>query len=98
MGLGRAATVTLFATLLLIITRQPLPNKNQFYQLLLVGRGNIGCPVFSALVISFPFITIDTGTSVLLLNETIDRITILFALLVVSIVAIGKRMPITQKI
>ncbi|MBN4073682.1 MAG: EamA family transporter [Gammaproteobacteria bacterium] len=48
-GLGRAVIAAIFAAALLIITKQPIPNKNQFYRLVIIAMGVvIGFPVFSA--------------------------------------------------
>ena len=45
-GLGRAVIASLVAAVLLIITRQKIPNRHQFYQLIAVASG---------VVIGFPF-------------------------------------------
>jgi len=48
-GLGRAVIAALFAGVFLIFTRQPIPNKKQLYQLMIVALGVvIGFPVLSA--------------------------------------------------
>ncbi|MCI0506204.1 MAG: DMT family transporter [Gammaproteobacteria bacterium] len=48
-GLGRAVLAAVFAALLLLITRQPLPDKFQFYKLLVIASGVVvGFPVLSA--------------------------------------------------
>ncbi len=48
-GLGRSVVAAVFAALLLLITRQLLPNKHQFYKLSIVALGVvIGFPLLSA--------------------------------------------------
>ncbi len=48
-GLGRAVVAALVAAMLLLGTRQPLPNRNQLNRLLVVGSGVVvGFPLFSA--------------------------------------------------
>ena len=47
-GLGRAVIASLVAAVLLIITRQKIPNRHQFYQLITVASG---------VVIGFPILT-----------------------------------------
>lgn len=48
-GLGRSVVAAVFAALLLLITRQLLPNKHQFYNLSIVALGVvIGFPLLSA--------------------------------------------------
>lgn len=49
-GLGRAVVAAVFAALILVITRQPLPNKSQFLQLTITALGVvIGFPILSAI-------------------------------------------------
>jgi len=48
-GLGRAVLASLFAAMLLLVTRQKIPNKTQFVQLAIVALGVIlGFPVLTA--------------------------------------------------
>ena len=48
-GLGRAVPAALVAAMLLLITRQPVPNRKQLYQLLVIAAGVVlGFPVLSA--------------------------------------------------
>jgi drug/metabolite transporter (DMT)-like permease len=48
-GLGRAVLAAFFAALLLLITRQPIPDKYQFCKLLVIASGVVvGFPVLSA--------------------------------------------------
>ena len=48
-GLGRAVVAAVVAILLLIITKQPLPSRRQFYKLIIIALGVvIGFPIFSA--------------------------------------------------
>jgi len=48
-GLGRAVIAATFAVVLLMVMKQPIPIKNQFYRLAITAMGVvIGFPVFSA--------------------------------------------------
>jgi len=48
-GLGRAVIAATFAAVLLMVMKQPIPIKNQFYRLAITAMGVvIGFPVFSA--------------------------------------------------
>ncbi|WP_156504364.1 DMT family transporter, partial [Oleiphilus sp. HI0066] len=48
-GLGRATVAGIFAALLLIITRQSVPSKEQLYKLIIVALGVVvGFPVLSS--------------------------------------------------
>jgi len=48
-GLGRAVIAATFAVVLLMVMKQPIPSKNQFYRLAITAMGVvIGFPVFSA--------------------------------------------------
>jgi len=53
-GLGRAAFATLFAGIFLYYYRQAIPNKSQFYKLVIVALGVVvGFPVFSSLAMQY---------------------------------------------
>ena len=53
-GLGRAVFAAFFAALLLIIYRQPIPTKSQFYKISVVAIGVVvGFPVFSSIAMVY---------------------------------------------